>query len=158
MKAITILQPYASLIACGAKKIETRSWKTSYRGKIAIHAGKNWPAIVTDKTQRLPESIHLALCWKGGYSRLDDLPMGSVIAIAELVDCQKVCGRISLKLGNERGEIAVLENDTRITGYELEFGDLSYGRYAWILANARPIKPVPAKGKQRLWEWENPYD
>jgi hypothetical protein len=42
MKAITILQPWASLIACGAKQIETRRWATSYRGPIAIHTGKQW--------------------------------------------------------------------------------------------------------------------
>lgn len=39
MKAITILQPYASLIVAGAKQYETRSWDTPYRGIIAIHAG-----------------------------------------------------------------------------------------------------------------------
>jgi hypothetical protein len=39
MKAITILQPWASLIACNAKQIEIRSWATKYRGEIAIHAG-----------------------------------------------------------------------------------------------------------------------
>jgi hypothetical protein len=42
MKAITTLQPWASLIACGAKKIEIRSWATRYREKIAIHAGKGF--------------------------------------------------------------------------------------------------------------------
>ncbi len=40
MKAITIWQPWASLIACGAKKFETRSWATNYRGPIAIHVAK----------------------------------------------------------------------------------------------------------------------
>ncbi len=40
MKAITIWQPWASLIACGAKKYETRSWATNYRGPIAIHAAR----------------------------------------------------------------------------------------------------------------------
>nr|WP_139181574.1 ASCH domain-containing protein [Pelosinus fermentans] len=41
MKAITILQSWASLIACGAKLIETRSWATKYRGKIAINVAKS---------------------------------------------------------------------------------------------------------------------
>lgn len=41
MKAITIRQPWASLIALGEKKIETRSWQTKYRGPILIHAGKS---------------------------------------------------------------------------------------------------------------------
>ena len=43
MKALTIMQPWASLIACGAKTIETRSWPTKYRGPIAIHAGMKDP-------------------------------------------------------------------------------------------------------------------
>lgn len=38
MKALTIWQPWASLLACGAKKYETRSWATKYKGQIAIHA------------------------------------------------------------------------------------------------------------------------
>lgn len=42
MKAITILQPWASLIACAAKQIETRSWVTQYRGPIAIHVAKDF--------------------------------------------------------------------------------------------------------------------
>jgi hypothetical protein len=41
MKAITILQPWASIIVYGAKHIETRSWATKYRGKIVIHAAKS---------------------------------------------------------------------------------------------------------------------
>lgn len=40
MKAITLIQPWASLIVDGRKKIETRPWSASYRGPIAIHAGK----------------------------------------------------------------------------------------------------------------------
>jgi hypothetical protein len=43
MKAITIWQPWASLKACGAKEFETRSWATSYRGPIAIHAAAKKP-------------------------------------------------------------------------------------------------------------------
>lgn len=40
MKALTIYQPWATLIAIGAKHIETRSWSTKYRGPLAVHAGK----------------------------------------------------------------------------------------------------------------------
>ena len=40
MKTITIKQPYASLIAAGIKKYEFRTWKSKYRGKLLIHAGK----------------------------------------------------------------------------------------------------------------------
>lgn len=40
MKALSLWQPWATLIANGAKQIETRSWSTSYRGPILIHAAK----------------------------------------------------------------------------------------------------------------------
>jgi len=41
MKALTVCQPYAELIACGEKWVENRRWPTSYRGPLAIHAGKS---------------------------------------------------------------------------------------------------------------------
>ncbi|TWH47470.1 ASCH domain-containing protein [Sporomusa sp. KB1] len=50
MKAITILQPWASLLACGAKQIETRSWPAKYRGPIAIHTGKTWTMFTRELT------------------------------------------------------------------------------------------------------------
>ena len=160
MKAITILQPYASLIACGAKQIETRSWATKYRGPIAIHAGKQWEMYRREITYREP--FHSAL-WPNmtkdemalnGYGRTKLLPLGVVIAIADLVDCLKVIGRVSLKIGDEKRIAAVLENGVKVFGNELEFGDYTIDRYAWILANVRRMKPIPAKGMQRLWEWE----
>jgi len=42
MKAISLWQPWATLISIGAKRIETRSWETLYRGSIVIHAAKRW--------------------------------------------------------------------------------------------------------------------
>jgi hypothetical protein len=157
MKAITILQPWASLIACGAKKIETRSWATKYRGSIAIHAGKG-----TQNINLCRQRIFWANLWPyeiaAQYSlqeRIDDfLPLGAVIAIADLVDCVKVVGRVSLKIGDEKNTVACLDNDVRIMGNEFAFGDYEIGRYAWILDNVRKIGPVPAKGMQRIWNWE----
>lgn len=128
MKAITILQPWASLIACGAKRIETRSWATKYRGPIAIHAGiKPIPRDYYGIRDLLP-----CVC---------DFPYGRIIAIAELVDCRPT---ESFVFGGTLRNIS--EN-------EIIFGDYTSGRYAWILSNVRLIEPVPAKGMQRLWEW-----
>src|SRR6266567_3747703 len=42
--ALTLTQPFATLVAGGAKHLETRSWSTSYRGPLAIHAAKGFPA------------------------------------------------------------------------------------------------------------------
>lgn len=45
MKALTLTQPYATLVAIGEKRLETRSWRTSYRGPLAIHAAKGWMSL-----------------------------------------------------------------------------------------------------------------
>lgn len=129
MKALTILQPWASLIAAGAKKIETRSWATKYRGPIAIHAGKALPQIGYDMLCDGPAEEIL---------RNEIIEYGKVIAIAELVDCIEMTDKWIANLPS----------------LEFDFGFYDAGRYAWILENVRPIEPIPAKGKQRLWEWE----
>jgi hypothetical protein len=154
MKAITILQPWASLIACGAKKIETRGWATKYRGKIAIHAGKGKQNIDLCK-QRIFWSSLWPYEIAAQYTlqeRIDKfLPLGEVIAIADLVDCVKVIDF------NYALNLPILEKDlTRkvITENELNFGDLSLGRYAWILDNVQAISPIAAKGQQRIWNWK----
>lgn len=40
MWALTLRQPWASLVAIGVKQVETRSWTTAYRGPLAIHSSK----------------------------------------------------------------------------------------------------------------------
>ena len=159
MKAITVLQPWASLIACGAKKIETRSWATSYRGPIAIHAGKSEKYYGMEHQEPFLSALRseiLAIKDVGGSVEAEydevgvDLPYGKVIAIADLVDCVKVVGYDNF------AKSPILDRKSWLLGdaKEIAFGDYSVGRYAWILDNVRRIDPVPAKGKQRLWEWE----
>ena len=89
-----------------------------------------------------------------GYGRTKLLPVGAAIAVADLVDCQQVVDRY---IGLVHGIITTkvrLSDGRVIFGNELAFGDYAIGRYAWQLENVRPIDPVPAKGQQRLWEWE----
>ena len=40
MQALTIHEPWASLLVKGKKQFETREWQRNYRGLLAIHAGK----------------------------------------------------------------------------------------------------------------------
>ena len=74
MKAITIKQPYATLIAEGLKEYEFRTWKTKYRGEILIHAGKG-----VDK-EAMKRFAHLNL----------EYPSGCIIAKATLADCVEI--------------------------------------------------------------------
>lgn len=158
MKAITIWQPWASLVACGAKRYETRGWATNYRGLIAIHAAlrhPNWWHRDTYDTPELETAIvHLWGAW--GWHSYDDLPRGAIIATAELIYCHKIHRRFSD--GHPCLHITTLEADMAeisITGNELLFGDWTPGRYAWELANVKMLpEPIPAKGRQGLWNWE----
>ncbi|MDX5091650.1 ASCH domain-containing protein, partial [Lactobacillus crispatus] len=77
MKAITIHQPWATLIALGEKQFETRSWETKYRGPLAIHAGKK-----VDKEICLEEPFRSVLAKHGITAEI--LPTGAVVAIANL--------------------------------------------------------------------------
>lgn len=90
MRCITLWQPWASLVAIGAKTIETRSWGTSYRGPLAIHAGQAWDGTLVRlcKSEPFAEVLEAAgLCERGprGGWRTS-LPFGKVVAIAQLVD------------------------------------------------------------------------
>jgi hypothetical protein len=166
MKAITIWQPFASLRACGAKEFETRGWATPYRGQIAIHAAAisvprvlkrlfplgEWSYAPNFKAKtKFVNAVDNALMMP-----MDDLPLGAVIATGELVACHRIVlhgGR-----GIHSDDPGWLETDHGIyepTDQELLFGDWAPGRFAWEIKNVKMLpKPIPAKGKQGLWNWE----
>ncbi len=131
MKAITLWEPWASLIAVGAKQYETRSWYTQYKGEIAIHAAKveKYPGINVVNTMRA-----------AGLDP-DDLEYGKIVCIVDLVDC--------------------VEMDARLIGMqsitESVLGGWEIGRYAWKLENVRRLKtPISATGSQGFWNWNCP--
>lgn len=143
MKAITIHQPWASLIAHGYKRFETRGWRTNYRGPIAIHAG-----LQTDwRSVQMIQHNYPAI-WLKIYT----LPTGRILAIAELTECWKSLDGKLIE-AQSPGEKRVRFADT----HELYFGDFTPGRYAWELTNVRRLpEPIPARGQQGLWNWEPP--
>lgn len=157
MKAITIHQPWASLIAHGHKRFETRSWRTNYRGPIAIHAGK--------KIER-QAVLMLARDHTRIWHKITPLPTGCIVAVAELVDCSLVTNwsrsSVFSATSNYDGTPVIhgKEGDIflKLDPTELRFGDYTPGRYAWELANVRLIEPIPAKGRQGLWNWQQPSE
>lgn len=161
MKAITIWQPWASLLACGAKQFETRSWATSYRGPLAIHAANKPLSQVAPlmSNRAWQATLDLLASRYGVCTDADnwlDLPCGVIIATAELVGCHEIVrhgGR-----GMPADGPGWLETDHGIyepSDQELLFGDWTPGRYAWEIANVKLLDtPIPARGKQRLWNWE----
>lgn len=175
MKALTTWQPWASLLACGAKQFETRGWATSYRGPIAIHAadisisrvlkavfplGKWSYAPDYEAEQRFLTAVGRAFgnisVTRSVVNYLSQLPRGAVIATGELVGCHKVVS-VGWTGSSER---RIAWTDGELTPHyplesELLFGDWTPGRYAWEISDVKMLpEPVPAKGKQRLWNWE----
>lgn len=176
VRALTIRQPWASLIATGAKTIETRSWSTDWRGRLLIHAGawvppegmevgryavERWrdtpgkPCLVTDED----------------HARPDPLPLGAVVAVATLSDCWPISCSYAEGTTSEVYDRLVgvdaqdpTDHDRGVTilgagpswfadrTSDYPLGDFTPGRYAWLLTDVRPIDPVPAKGKQGLWK------
>ena len=133
MKVLSIQEPYASLIANGYKYIETRSWKTKYRGEILIHAslGKKLMSKIDD-----PDVIKIINNINMNY--------GKIICKADLIDC----------IYMDENFIDKIKENVE----EEKLGIYEIGRYAWILDNIEIIKnPIEAKGKLNLWEYENEY-
>lgn len=133
---LSLWQPWASLVAIGAKRRETRSWKTPYRGFIAIHAAKKQDLPSLRLCQDRSFSTALS---KAGYHKAVDLPFGCFVAIARLVEISPTDTVKPLL-------IRLSELD------EIAFGDYSPGRYAWKFEDIQRLEmPIPARGYQGLW-------
>ncbi|SDE75783.1 ASCH domain-containing protein [Fontibacillus panacisegetis] len=145
MKAITIHQPYATLIAINEKHNETRGWRTNYRGQLAIHAGKK-----VDRQACEWGPIKSTLEKHGCTA--DNLPTGGIVAIAYLLECWAIgedyVSGATVLFNGENGATK------DVSAKECKFSDYSLGRYAWELDNVRMLpEPIPAKGQQGLWNW-----
>ena len=148
MRALTLTQPWASLVAIGAKRIETRSWRTAYRGCLAIHAAKGFPRWAKNTADGLRFAEELGP---------GPLPLGVVIAECRLISC------IPTRELQSNGVIPVDYlagcGDFYMSDSERLFGDFTPGRWAWLLADMKPLaQPIPAKGAQGLWEWTGTQD
>mgnify|MGYP006320865015 FL=1 len=133
MRTLSLLQPWATLVAIGAKQIETRSWATSYRGPVAIHASLGFPRSARNLCFEEPFCDALQAA---GYLDVLDLPRGVIIATATIEAIVPMRELVAMPTEPERS-----------------FGDYAPGRFAWFLGDINPlVVPIPAKGKLGLWE------
>jgi hypothetical protein len=137
VKALSLHQPWASLVASGAKRVETRSWRTSYRGPLAVHASARLPAGAADLCSSEPFRWRLLASLLCREEDLDErpasvLPLGAVIAVTWIEDVVPV-------------------EDSDHDEEETAFGDFSPGRWAWELRDPICIAPVAARGHLGLW-------
>lgn len=165
MKAITIYQPYASLIAEGHKHFEPRSFYTKYRGPIAIHSARIIdPDVFRFLLCPISTVRELERCGVNAYN-VEHLSRSHIIAMAELVDIWEVEKRTTggeivlrkLKNDNHQYHCQFRPTETIITldSKEAALGDWRTGCYAFEFRNVKPLpEPIPAKGAINLWNWE----
>ena len=152
MKAITLHQPWASLIAVGAKTIETRSWappKNLIGERIAIHAGK-----------RLVSESFAPEVWQpiwDSRGKEIEVPLGAVVCTAVL-EC-------AMQVQSIRCGVAFCDALPSYTPRKLEsemcididpYGDFDVGRWLWILEDVQPlVEAIFARGYQGFWDWHS---
>lgn len=139
MKVLSMIQPWASLFVLGEVKYETRSWRTNYRGQMAIHTSKkiDKAACETIKIQEL--------LGKHGYTA-ENLPTGVIIGACRLKNCIRVV--------ENNQTWAVLEDDRIVSGNDYLLGDYRVGGFAWEVEEMIELKEyIPAKGQLGLWEY-----
>ena len=129
MKVLSLTEPYATIIKEGNKTIETRSWKTNYRGKLYIHASSTK---IPKKYRENKDLMNLV--------DINNLNYGHIVCSCELIDC--------VKMTDEFIEKVKLNNEEYISGI------YARDRYAWILKNIEILdKPIKAKGHLGIWNF-----
>lgn len=143
VRVLTLTQPWASLLAVGAKLFETRGWQTKWRGPLAIHAASGPGKFKVETlrqmchTEPFKSALQKAGLYYGGAGVWDMLPRGEIIAVCDLSGCWPT----------EDFNFAKFAGTP-----ELSFGDFGPNRYAWVPLGVRQLsKPLPAVGKQGLW-------
>ena len=116
MKAISLHQPYATLVALREKRFETRSWLTKHRGEIAIHASSFHRKWLDKLMEKQPFANAL------GDILID---YGAIVAVVVISSC-KPAYEVFQELDRTSNEVA--------------FGDFSTGRFAWGIENVRRLR------------------
>src|SRR5690349_19214533 len=132
IKCLSLWEPWATLMALGHKRVETRSWYTSHRGPLLICASKRrnvreLAELFSKGRQEAGKDSPFTLALRRPEDRVvadivNRLAFGMAVAVVDLVDC---CPTAALEDVDEP---------------ERSFGDYSRGRYAWITDDLRPIK------------------
>lgn len=143
IKCFALWQPWATLIAFGFKKIETRPNYSSHRGTTGIHA-----TLDNSQYRRMCEDFFYSQACHArmlsiGYNRFEDLPRGGVIAAVNVTDWKKMVMGIP---AHDKVEMSMPS-----TGVEREFGNYAPGRYGIFYNEVLRFKDkFPAKGQQQM--------
>jgi hypothetical protein len=133
VKAVSLWQPWAYLWVSGIKIHETRSWPTSHRGWIAVHAAR--------KHADVPAEVEDIMASIFGHTWRSCLEYGTVVGAVRITDCLP-----TEQVYPRRPSIL---NDAR----DYMCGDFTPGRFAWRSASVyKCIAPhEPIIGRQRIF-------
>lgn len=137
MKALTVYQPWASLIVAGIKRIETRPMRTGQRDTLAIHAAKASPLQTMAGMPYIDRERVLAIVDNELLVPAEDLPRGCLLGTVTVIDClpAEIVGKVY-----------------NVGRAEHQLGDYTEGRYAWVLRDPRQLGwVIPCRGYQGLW-------
>lgn len=158
MHAISLWQPYASLIADRVKTKETRSWyphREALGKRIAIHASKRKPT--RSEYDSFPQEIHDAMIGNQGLFWMETIPYGAFVATAILdyvFTVERFVSARTVKGMLTRSKHGQFHSEQREMCVDV-FGDFSVGRKIWGLSDIKKLDtPVPAVGRQGLWRCE----
>lgn len=126
MKALTIKQPWATLIMQGDKRFEFRSWKTNFRGDVLIHAGKG---LDKEAVVRLKKYLP------------DELPMGKILGKVTITDCVPMSDEFAKMLSKENSDIYTSHSFSNNYGFQIENVEVF-------------DTPIDAKGQLGFWNIE----
>lgn len=123
--ALSIRQPWAWAIVNAGKDIENRSWATTFRGQVCIHASKGMTKEEFDNFVDLARALHRSGQWTGDFiPEREALSRGGIVGVAEIADC--------------------------VTQSESPW---FFGTYGFVLRNVQPVPFIPVKGLLGFFRW-----
>ncbi len=145
MKALTLTQPWASLVILGRKRVETRPVLFKHRGPLAIHASREVDEGAMRNDKILAALVDLPI---DPAKTNWELPTGKVLGTVDVVDGARfVDAPFPFCLPFPWWDA--------IDELEQHFGNFATGRGGLLLANPRPFaQPIPARGMNGLWNWD----
>lgn len=144
-KILTLTQPWATLVAIGAKRVETRSWRTSYRGPLIIHAAKTYKPEDQAFANQNPFVAEAFEQVGIPTTELERLPLGKLVGAAKLLVVQSTDDEKKMQ--------------RHFCPAEEAFGNFGPGRWIWVLDNPLSFpdeQRKPYSGRLGLRDFDDP--
>ena len=151
IKALSVRQPWAWLLVNNHKPLENRSWPTSLRGRLAIHASGTMSATEYDNARWSVDLVNECKRETPWPWEAPGTPMVRPPIVLPV--------RSEIELGGLVGSVEIYDcrlKDPKRQPEEISAWENSHQKYSWMSRNGRPSKLIPCKGSLRLWYLSTP--